>query len=160
MKAVVQRVSEASVHVGVNRVGACGKGLLVLAAAHRDDSAVEAAKMADKVWGLRIFNDEEGKMNLSLKDLSADEKVAVLAVSNFTIYGETTKNRRPSFIEAASFAAGEELFETFVRELRGLGCNVGTGVFGADMKVSLINDGPVTVILDVAPKPRGDRREP
>lgn len=147
MKAVVQRVSSASVSVDGSVVGASGVGLLVLAAAHRDDTLDHARKMADRVAGLRIFNDEAGKMNLSLRDVGG----SVLAVSNFTVYGETAKNRRPSFIEAAPYERGKELFEAFVSALRDLGLTVQEGVFGADMKVSLLNDGPVTVILEVAP---------
>lgn len=156
MKAVVQRVSWARVEVEGSMVGAMENGLLVLAAAHRLDTEVEAARLADRVWGLRVFNDADGKINLSLKDLSAaGEHVGVLAVSNFTVYGETTKNRRPSFTESAPYEKGETLFNHFVDELKKLGCEVATGEFGADMKVSLLNDGPVTVILEVEPKGTG-----
>ena len=125
--------------------GKIDRGLLVLVAAHKNDTDREAKKMADKVFGLRIFNDEAGKMNLALADVQG----GVLAVSNFTVYGETAKNRRPSFIEAAPYEAGQVLFEQFVDGLKLLGCPVQTGVFGADMKVSLVNDGPVTVIVSV-----------
>lgn len=100
--------------------------------------------MADKIQGLRIFNDAEGKMNLALSDVGG----SVLAVSNFTVYGETAKNRRPSFIESAPYAEGETLFNAMVEELRTRGVTVQTGIFGADMKVSLVNDGPVTVIVE------------
>ena len=148
MKAVVQRVSSASVSVDGSVVGSIGVGLLVLAAAHRDDTEAEASKMADRVAGLRIFNDEAGKMNLSLRDVGG----SVLAVSNFTVYGDTAKNRRPSFVEAAPYDRGRELFDAFTSSLRGLGFTVEEGVFGADMKVSLLNDGPVTVILEVPPR--------
>lgn len=148
MKAVVQRVSSAEVRVDGEIVGAIGTGLLALVAAHRDDTGLSAAKMADRVAGLRIFNDAEGKMNLSLRDLPPQANPAVLAVSNFTVYGETAKNRRPSFIESAPYARGEELFAAFVHALKDLGLKVEQGVFGADMKVSLVNDGPVTVILE------------
>lgn len=148
MRAVVQRVSNAEVRVDEQVVGAIGWGLLVLVAAHKDDNETNAAKMADRVRGLRIFNDGEGKMNLALADLPSELTAAVLAVSNFTVYGETAKNRRPSFIEAAPYARGEELFSAFVNALKATGVRVAQGVFGADMKVSLINDGPVTVILD------------
>lgn len=125
-------------------VGDIGPGLLVLAAAHREDTEANAAKMADRVKGLRIFNDSEGKMNLSLVDVGG----AVLAVSNFTVYGETAKNRRPSFIASALYEDGERLFNHFVQALRNLGVQVETGVFGAHMDVTLINDGPVTVIVE------------
>ena len=151
MKAVVQRVSSASVSVDGEVVGAISKGLLVLVAAHREDTAEQAKRMADRVFGLRIFNDEGGKMNLALSEVDG----SVLAVSNFTVYGETSKNRRPSFIEAAPYAEGETLFEAFVDALEERGCTVKTGVFGADMKVSLINDGPVTVVVEVRPTSSG-----
>lgn len=100
--------------------------------------------MADRVKGLRIFNDAEGKMNLALADVGG----SVLAVSNFTVYGETSKNRRPSFIQSAPYEEGQRLFEAFVAALRALDVEVETGVFGAHMEVSLVNDGPVTVILE------------
>lgn len=153
MRAVVQRIFSGSVEVDGEVVGRCGRGLLVLAGAHQNDTEAEAAKMADRVLGLRIFNDEAGKMNLSLRDLqSAGEPVSVLAVSNFTVYGDASKNRRPSFIEAAPYERGKELFDSFVKAVGEMGFPVQTGVFGADMKVSLVNDGPVTLILDVDAK--------
>lgn len=151
MKAVVQRVLSATVTIDGQVVGRCGRGLLVLAAAHRDDTDREAAKMADRVAGLRVFNDADGKMNLSLADQEHHTDSNLLAVSNFTLYGETAKNRRPSFIEAAPFEDGRRLFDAFVASLKEKGLRVETGVFGADMQVQLINDGPVTVILDVPP---------
>lgn len=151
MRAIVQRVSTASVVVEGKKIGSIHKGLLCLVGAHRDDDESDAEKLADRVWGLRIFNDSEGKMNLALKDLIDGEDVGVLVVSNFTVYGETTKNRRPSFIESAVYEDGKRLFEAFVCALRAIGCPVETGEFGADMKVSLVNDGPVTVILDCGP---------
>lgn len=144
MRAVVQRVSSASVSVDGKVVGSCGVGLLVLVAAHREDTESNAAKLADRVKGLRIFNDGEGKMNLALTDVGG----SVLAVSNFTVYGETSKNRRPSFISSAPYEEGERLFDAFVASLRGLGVEVQTGIFGAHMDVSLVNDGPVTVIVE------------
>lgn len=144
MRAVVQRVSSASVSVDGKVVGSCGVGLLVLVAAHREDTESNAAKLADRVKGLRIFNDGEGKMNLALTDVGG----SVLAVSNFTVYGETSKNRRPSFISSAPYEEGERLFDAFVASLRGLGIEVQTGIFGAHMDVSLVNDGPVTVIVE------------
>jgi len=117
----------------------------VLVAAHRDDTEANADKLADRVAGLRIFSDAEGKMNLSLADVEG----SVLAISNFTLYGDATKNRRPSFIESAPYAAGERLYEAFVTALVKRGVPVETGVFGAHMDVSLVNDGPVTIVLDV-----------
>jgi D-tyrosyl-tRNA(Tyr) deacylase len=147
MRAVVQRVSKATVTVDGRITGQIGPGLLVLVAAHRNDTEREVVKMADRVAKLRIFNDSEGKMNLALGDL--DPTGSVLAVSNFTVYGETAKNRRPSFIDAAPYARGEELYEGFVEALRALRIHVETGEFGAHMEVELVNDGPVTVILEV-----------
>jgi len=147
MKAVVQRVSEARVVVEGQIVGACDSGLLVLVSAHRDDTELEAGKMAQRIVKLRIFNDKQGKMNLSLTDVQG----SVLAVPNFTVYGETAKNRRPSFTDAAPYEQGQVLFERLVTELRALRCRVQTGTFGAHMSVSLCNDGPVTVILEVPP---------
>ncbi|HRK22327.1 MAG TPA: D-aminoacyl-tRNA deacylase [Fimbriimonadaceae bacterium] len=150
MKAVVQRAFAASVEVEGEVIGEMAKGLVVFLGAHQDDTDADAAKMADRVVGLRIFSDEEGKMNLSLRDLWArDEQAGVLAISNFTLYGDASKNRRPSFITAAPYDEGNRLFERFVEELRRLDCPVETGVFGADMKVRLVNDGPVTLILEV-----------
>jgi D-aminoacyl-tRNA deacylase len=157
VRAVVQRVSSASVKVDGQIVGRCGRGLLLLVAAHRDDTKREAAKMADKVANLRIFNDAEGKMNLSLRDLEAADEAQVLAISNFTVYGETAKNRRPSFMQSAPYDRGNELYEALLKELRGQELRVEAGIFGADMKVELINDGPVTVILDVPPISAGPR---
>jgi D-aminoacyl-tRNA deacylase len=146
MRAVVQRVSGASVTVDGKVVGSCGWGLLVLVAAHRDDTEQNAAKMADRVAKLRIFNDDEGKMNLALGDL--DPPGSVLAVSNFTVYGETSKNRRPSFVESAPYDRGQCLFDAFVIGLTAFGIQTQTGEFGAHMQVEMVNDGPVTVILD------------
>jgi D-tyrosyl-tRNA(Tyr) deacylase len=146
MRAVVQRVSRASVAVDGKVVSSCGAGLLVLVATHRDDTEKEAVKLADRVAKLRIFSDAEGKMNLALGNL--DPPGSVLAISNFTVYGETAKNRRPSFIESAPYDRGHELYEAFVHALRGLGIHVDTGIFGAHMEVELVNDGPVTVIVD------------
>ncbi len=144
MRAVLQRVSWAKVTVEGQVVGQCGKGFLVFAGAHRDDTDADAAKLADRVVGLRIFNDEAGKMNLSLDQVQG----TILAISNFTLYGDAMNNRRPSFIAAAPFAEGERLFGTFVDEIRKRGAPAETGVFGAHMDVELENDGPVTLILD------------
>lgn len=146
MRAVVQRVSRASVQVDGEITGQIDHGFLVLVAAHRDDTEDDARKMADRVAKLRVFNDPEGKMNLALADLQPAG--AVLAVSNFTVYGETAKNRRPSFIASAPYDRGSELFDRFIEDLRGLGVQVETGIFGAHMEVALVNDGPVTVILE------------
>ncbi len=147
MRAIVQRVSRASVTVEGAVVGRCDRGFLLLVAAHKDDSEQEAAKLAEKIVNLRIFSDGEGKMNLSLPDVGG----SVLAVSNFTVYGDASKQRRPSFMQAAGFERGKELFDSFVERLRARDIDVETGVFGAHMEVDLLNDGPVTLIVDVSP---------
>lgn len=145
MRAVVQRVLSASVVVEGTVVGRIGPGLLVLVGAHKDDTESNAFKLANRIAGLRIFNDDAGKMNLSMADAGA---MSVLAVSNFTVYGDAIASRRPSFISAAPFEQGRELFEAFVKALEVEGIQVETGKFGADMKVSLVNDGPVTLVID------------
>lgn len=151
MRAIVQRVSTASVVVDGRTVGSCSKGLLVLLGVHRLDTSADAAKLADRLWGLRIFPDGEGRMNLALKDLAQFETAEALLVSNFTVYGETAKNRRPSFTESAPYDAGKALFDEAVQALRILGARVETGEYGAHMDVSLVNDGPVTVVVEVGP---------
>jgi D-tyrosyl-tRNA(Tyr) deacylase len=148
MRAVVQRVSGATVTVDGREVGRCGYGLLLLVGVHRDDTTEDAVKLASRISTLRIFNDEAGKMNLSLLDFQEDDEYDVLAVSNFTVYGDTAKNRRPSFVASAPFEQGSELFDAFVAALRDTGVPVQTGQFGAHMHVAMVNDGPVTVILD------------
>jgi len=154
MRAVIQRVLKASVEVNGKVIGQCGHGLLLLVGVHKDDTPAEAKRLADKIAGLRIFNDPEGKMNLSLQDF--DPNLEILAVSNFTVYGDARKQRRPSFMESASFELGSDLFDRFIVETKALGIKVETGEFGADMQVSLVNDGPVTIVLDVdAPKISG-----
>ena len=149
MRAVIQRVSQATVTIGGAVIGSCGPGLVLLVGVHRTDTPTQAAKLADKIAGLRIFNDLAGKMNLALGDLATSEAPNILAISNFTVYGDTAKNRRPSFIESAGFNEARMLFDTFVTELRNRGQRVETGEFGAHMEVALTNDGPVTLILDV-----------
>lgn len=148
MRAVVQRVSSASVVVDDQVVGCCGDGFLVLVAAHKSDTEFDAKWMADRIAGLRIMADGDGKMNLALRDVPYSGEPQVLAISNFTLYGDANKNRRPSFTEAAAFDEGKGFFDAFVEELRAVGIEVSTGVFGAMMEVSLVNDGPVTIILD------------
>jgi D-tyrosyl-tRNA(Tyr) deacylase len=150
MRVVVQRVSSAQVSVGEEVIGHIGKGLLLLAAIHREDTVEKIEKCADRCAGLRIFNDDEGKMNLSLADLrERGEEVGILAVSNFTVYGDANKSRRPSFIGSAGYDDGREGFHRFVKALESTGIKVHTGEFGADMQVSLVNDGPVTLIVEV-----------
>jgi D-aminoacyl-tRNA deacylase len=144
MRAVIQRVSEASVSVEGTIVGQIGLGFMVLVGAHKEDTEADASLLADRVAGTRLFNDADGKINLSLADVGG----AVLAISQFTLYGEGMKNRRPSFVQAAGFEPGKLLFEAFVKELRAKGIPVETGVFGAEMKILQVNEGPVTLILD------------
>ncbi len=150
VRAIVQRVSSASVVVEGKEIGSCGQGLLLLVGVHVDDVEADARKLAQKITHLRIFNDQEGKLNLSIKEATTgDHRPQILAVSNFTVYGETKKSRRPSFAESAPFERAGELFDIFVTALQGEGIRVETGEFGAHMDVSLLNDGPVTLILDV-----------
>jgi D-tyrosyl-tRNA(Tyr) deacylase len=144
MRAVLQRVSRASVAVDGRVSGEIGAGLVVLLAVGREDAAATAASMAEKIANLRIFSDDDGKMNRSLLDTGG----AVLAVSQFTLYGDARGQRRPSFIQAAPPELGKSLYEEFVRALAALGVRVQTGVFQADMSVELVNDGPVTILLD------------
>jgi D-aminoacyl-tRNA deacylase len=152
VRAIVQRVSAATVSVDGREVGRCGPGLMLLVGIHNNDSPAEAAKLAQKVVGLRIFNDAGGKMNLAISDFKTPQgeiEYDILAVSNFTVYGDARKQRRPSFMDSAGFELGQQLFDEFVKQLRLLGIRVQTGLFGANMQVSIINDGPVTLILDV-----------
>jgi D-aminoacyl-tRNA deacylase len=144
MRAVVQRVNSASVSVDGNVTGEIGQGLLILLGVARDDEEKDAAYLADKIVNLRIFADDEGKMNRSLLETGG----AMLAVSQFTLYSDTRKGRRPSFIEAAPPEKANALYEYFVGRARSFGVKVETGVFQAMMKVSLTNDGPVTILLD------------
>jgi D-aminoacyl-tRNA deacylase len=144
MRAVVQRVSRASVAVDARLIGEIGPGLAVLVAVGREDTLATATTMAEKIVNLRIFNDEHGKMNRSLLDTGG----AVLAVSQFTLYGDARGQRRPSFIQAAPPEPGKALYQEFVRALKALGVRVETGVFQAHMAVALVNDGPVTILLD------------
>ncbi len=142
---MIQRVSSASVDVEGRTVGAIGGGFLVLLAVAPTDGAPQVAWMAEKVSGLRVFADEEGKMNRSLLDLG----LAALVVSQFTLYGDVRKGKRPSFVGAAPPELAERLYDAFCAALRDRGVSrVDQGVFRADMKVSLVNDGPVTLIID------------
>lgn len=144
MRVVVQRVSRASVAVDGNVIGAIGPGFCVLVGFTHGDTAAEVAWMADKVAGLRLFADAEGKMNLALGDVGG----AVLVVSQFTLYGDAEKGRRPSFVAAARPEAAVPLYQQFTAELRRRGLTVATGEFGADMDVEIHNDGPVTLLLE------------
>ena len=144
MRAVVQRVSSASVAVGEQVVGEIGPGLLVLLGVSTSDAEADADYLAGKIAGLRIFEDESGKMNLSVADVGG----AVLAISQFTLYGDVRHGRRPSFDEAARPERARELYEYFVVQIRRHGLRCDTGQFQAMMSVSLVNEGPVTVLLD------------
>jgi D-tyrosyl-tRNA(Tyr) deacylase len=144
MRAVLQRVSRAAVVIDGETVGAIQRGLLVLLGVAPADTEKEAQWLAEKVAGLRIFNDEADKMNLGVADVGG----GLLVVSQFTLYGDCRKGRRPSFIAAAPPEIAVPLYEAFVNALRALGLPVATGRFGAMMQVELINEGPVTLILD------------
>lgn len=144
MKAVIQRVSKARVDVEGKTVGRIGRGILVLLGVEKGDGERDADRLADKIVNLRIFEDEAGKMNLALRDVGG----AILAVSQFTLAGNCAKGRRPSFDGAAPPVEANRLYEYFVAGARALGVPVETGVFQAMMEVSLVNDGPVTFILE------------
>ncbi|UCG11991.1 MAG: D-tyrosyl-tRNA(Tyr) deacylase [Deltaproteobacteria bacterium] len=144
MRAVVQRVSEASVQVGGEEVGRIGHGFLVFIGVGRDDGPEDAALLAEKVVHLRVFADEQGKMNRSLLEVGG----SLLAVSQFTLWGDCRKGRRPSFITAAEPGKAEQLYHAFVRHAMDLGVTVSTGRFQEMMQVYLINDGPATLLLD------------
>jgi D-tyrosyl-tRNA(Tyr) deacylase len=146
MRAVVQRVSQASVQVDGQVVGAIGRGLLVLVGVTHGDGEAEAALLARKIYGLRIFDDDDGRMNLALADVAG----AVLLVSQFTLYGDARRGRRPGFSDAAPPEQAEPLCRRLVALLEAEGAPVQTGVFGATMAVRLVNDGPVTLWLDTA----------
>lgn len=144
MKFVVQRVTHASVEVESNIVGAIEKGYLVLIGVGQNDTRADADKLIKKLVGLRIFPDENGKINLSLKDVGG----SLLLVSQFTLYANCVKGNRPSFVEAGAPQMAEELYEYIIAECRKSVSKVETGVFGAKMSVSLCNDGPFTILLE------------
>lgn len=150
MIAVVQRVSEASVRIGEEYEARIGAGLLILLGVARGDDEEDARWTAEKCASLRIFNDADGKMNLGLDAIGGE----VLVVSQFTLLGDCEKGRRPSFIRAADPSDGDRLYELFVERLRARGIHVETGIFAAMMQVSLVNDGPVTLIVDSGPARR------
>ena len=144
MRAVIQRVSEASVSVDQQTVGAIGQGLMVLLGVAQGDTSQEAKSLAEKTAGLRIFEDDAGKMNRSVEDING----SLLVVSQFTLLGDCRKGRRPGFTDAAPPELADQLYEEYVAALRSRGLDVATGVFRADMQVALVNDGPVTMLLD------------
>jgi D-tyrosyl-tRNA(Tyr) deacylase len=144
MRAVLQRVMSARVRVEEEVVGEIGRGLLILLGVCRTDTPEQARWLADKIVGLRIFNDEDGKMNLDLGSVGG----AALVVSQFTLYGDSQKGRRPSFVDAAPPELAIPLYEAFVDAIRAQGIITATGRFGAMMHVELVNDGPVTLIVD------------
>ncbi len=145
MRALVQRVTRASVTVGDEVTGAIGQGLCVLVGVTHSDGPGEAAALAAKVWHLRVFEGDDGRMDLPVAAVGGE----VLVVSQFTLYGDTRKGRRPSWVQAAGPEHAEPLIEQVCAELRGLGATVATGRFRADMAVELVNDGPVTLLLEV-----------
>jgi D-tyrosyl-tRNA(Tyr) deacylase len=144
MRVVIQRVSRARVLMDGAVTGEIEMGILALLAVGRGDTSATASSMADKIVKLRIFNDEQGKMNRSLLDIGG----ALLAVSQFTLYGDARGQRRPSFLQAAPPEVGKALYQEFVKAVRSLGVRVQTGVFQAHLSVELTNDGPVTILLD------------
>ena len=144
MRALIQRVTEAKVVVDGDIIGKVGEGLLILICAMQGDDDPDSAKLAQKIAKLRIFRDDQGRMNLSLADVGG----AALIVSQFTLGADTSRGNRPGFSQAAPPEEGERLYEAFITDMKALGIAVETGQFGADMKVSLTNDGPVTIWID------------
>lgn len=148
MRAVIQRVSEANVKIDGKVVGAIGGGFMILLGIHEEDSQEDVDYLVRKIKLLRVFEDEAGKMNRSILDSGGE----ILSISQFTLYAETKKGNRPSFIKAARPEQAIPLYEAFNQGLREAGITVATGEFGADMKVALVNDGPVTIIMDTLDK--------
>lgn len=144
MRLVIQRVNQANVQVFGQEIASCGKGLLVLLGVTHDDSIEDVEYCVSKTLGLRVFEDEDEKMNLSIEDIKGE----ILVVSQFTLYGDVRKGRRPSFINSAKPDKANKLYEEYVKYLQKENIPVSTGQFGADMKVELINDGPVTILVD------------
>ncbi|MBB5722539.1 D-tyrosyl-tRNA(Tyr) deacylase [Loktanella ponticola] len=145
MRALIQRVTDAKVAVDGHTIGEIGPGLLILICAMQGDDAAKSVQLAAKISKLRIFADDAGKMNLSLKDTGG----SALIVSQFTLAGDTSRGNRPGFSSAAHPDEGRALYETFINDISALGIHTETGKFGADMKVTLTNDGPVTLWMDV-----------
>lgn len=144
MRVVLQRVSSASVTVNDQELGAIGQGYMLLVAIQDADKEAELDYLVRKITGLRVFEDEAGKMNLSIQDVGG----SILSISQFTLYADTRRGNRPSFTDAGAPAYAEKMYDQFNTKLAATGLTVATGEFGADMKVSLVNDGPVTIIFD------------
>lgn len=144
MRVVIQRVSKASVNADGKENGEIGIGFLLLVGVEEEDTSEDVAYLTRKISNMRIFEDDEGKMNLSLREVNGE----ILSISQFTLHADTKKGNRPSFIKAANPEKADELYEELNRNLRDEGFKVETGVFGADMAVSLVNDGPVTILVD------------
>jgi D-tyrosyl-tRNA(Tyr) deacylase len=144
LRAVVQKVKDARVIVDNMTVGKIDYGLLVYIAITHGDTEKDLDYMIDKIIGLRIFEDEAGKMNLSVEDIAGE----ILVVSQFTLYGDVRKGKRPSFIQSAPFELGKEIYDKFIKKLKQSGINVQTGIYGADMVVEYKNEGPVTILID------------
>ncbi|MEN8258672.1 MAG: D-aminoacyl-tRNA deacylase [Thermodesulfobacteriota bacterium] len=144
MRAVIQLVKESSVTVSGDETGAIKKGLLIFLGVTRDDSEKDAVYLAEKIVNLRIFQDHDDKMNLSLLDIDGE----ALVVSQFTLYGDCRKGRRPSYSKAAGPEKAEQLYNFFINQIEGFGVSVGTGIFQAMMEVHLVNNGPVTLLVD------------
>ena len=144
MRVVIQRVTEAAVSINEEISGKINKGLLILVGIGQDDHTEDIKWLTQKITNLRIFSDDEGKMNLSILDIKGE----ILLVSQFTLYASTKKGNRPSFIQSAPPTIAIPLYEQFIQSLKETGIAIQTGQFGADMKVSLTNDGPVTIIID------------
>ena len=144
MRAVIQRVNNASVAVSDKVIGKIGKGLLVFLGVGDGDTEADLKYIADKTVGLRIFSDEDDKMNLSVRDIGGE----VLVVSQFTLYGDCRKGKRPSFSSSMEPKGAEEMYEDFIKMIESNGIKTAHGEFGADMQVSILNDGPVTILLD------------
>ncbi|MCY4379224.1 MAG: D-aminoacyl-tRNA deacylase [Candidatus Dadabacteria bacterium] len=144
MRTVIQRVTKASVSVDGKVVGSIGPGIVVLVGVEKDDSEKDIAYVAEKIAGLRIFEDSSGKMNLSIKDTGGE----VLAISQFTLYGDCRKGRRPSYTRAAGGDFARQCYESFIAEIAERGIPVRTGIFGAMMDVHIVNSGPVTLLID------------
>ena len=144
MRVVLQRVSSASVTVGGQELGAIDQGYMLLVAIQDADTEAELNYLVRKITGLRVFEDEAGKMNLGIQDVGG----SILSISQFTLYADTRRGNRPSFTDAGAPAYAEKMYDQFNTKLAATGLTVATGEFGADMKVSLVNDGPVTIIFD------------